>query len=268
MAHFAHYIKRHLEISKEPGTSSTAPYIEVQLEGQGFNRPEFHSVPFNSGVGSRVKKDDTIWLFSQLRTPWGVLPPSLDGRIEVAKVELTEQNPKRRRFEATDESRWYPLFDAVRLTKELEAVDAHGGVRPLLNSPTTAIGQALQFLREIANPAPLLRHSEYVKDSPLDFISYRIVDGTESAFVLAKSLLKGNKAVFWDRWSLPRRLSERREKVGVEALETHVIEAIQRSENVWGVMSSLYGADGSFSRLEKNLAIRLNLFRPFLQTTK
>lgn len=98
-----------------------------------------------------------------------------------------------------------------------------------------------------------------------DFISYRMIDGTKSAFELAKVLLEKNRSVFWDRWSLPRRLAERAEHVGPEALDSHIGETIANARAVWGALSPLYAIDGSYSKLEKELAIGMGKFRPYPQ---
>jgi hypothetical protein len=261
--HFAHYIKRTVVDAGKKDRSGDPPYAEHQPEDQGFRSPAYHSVPVNSGVASRVAIGHTIWLFSQLSSPWGTLPPSLDGRIRVAGIEKNGRAAGRYRFGATSDSRWYSLFDASELVLELKAIDAQNNIRSLLNTPRTAIGQALQFLREISDPSPLIRHAAKVARMELDFISYRMVGGTRPAFELAKLLLEKKRAVFWDRWSLPRRLAERDEKVGPEALDAHIAAMIRSSRVVWGVSSELYAVDGSYSKLERDLAIKVGNFKPY-----
>lgn len=178
MRHFVHYIKRKLVDAGKNIDSGVLLYAEHQPEDQGFETPAYHSVPLNSGVASRVDTGDTIWLFSQLSSPWGKLPPSLDG------------------------------------------------MKP-------------------------------------DFISYRMIDGTKSAFERAILLLEKNRAVFWDRWSLPRRLAERNESVGPEALDARIDAMIRSSRSVWGVSSEKYGAKGSYSKLEKDLSENVGNFMPY-----
>lgn len=261
--HFAHYIKRTVVSMGAKIGSQDLPYLENQHEAQGFRSPVYHSVPLNSGVASRVTTGDTIWLFSQLGSPWGSLPPSLDGKIRVAEIEKNELHADRYLFRATSDSKWYSLFSAAELICELKAIDAQGNVRGLLNTPRAAIGQALQFLREISDPSPLINHAARVEEMAPDFISYRMVDGTKAAFELAKLLMDKKRAVFWDRWSLPRRLAERDEYVGPKALDSYVATTISNSRVVWGVCSELYAVDGSYSKLEKDLATRLDKFRPY-----
>jgi hypothetical protein len=87
LAHFAHYIKRTVVIADKKNSAFALPYVEIQSEDQGFRSPAYHSVPANSGVASRVVVGDTIWLFSQVASPWGTLPPSLDGMIIVGEID-------------------------------------------------------------------------------------------------------------------------------------------------------------------------------------
>lgn len=263
MSHFAHYIKRTVVDSANQNTSCELPYTEDQPKDQGFKFPTYHSVPMNSGVASRVNIGDTIWLFSQLSSPWGSLAPSLDGMIQVSEIKVSGKCHDRYRFGATKNSKWYPIFNATELILGLKAVDAQNNVRDLLNTPRTAIGQALQFLREIRDPSPLLKHAASVSELEPDFISYRMLDGTKFAFELAQRLVERNRAVFWDRWSLPRRLAERGEKVEDTALDSSIVETITNSRCVWGVTSSFYGVEGSYSKLEKELAIQLGKFRSY-----
>lgn len=263
MKHFAHYIKRTVVTAGVSSQARDLPYAEPQPETQGFSLPTYHSVPLNSGVALRVGVGDTIWLFSQLNSPWGSLPPSLDGKIEVGEIAKSQGAAGRYRFGANDNSKWYPLFSAIELAGELNAIDAQGDVRDLLNTPRTAIGQALQFLREIADPAPLLKHAARVEEMAPDFISYRMVDGTRTAFELAAWLLVNQHAVFWDRWSLPRRLAERDEHVAAVTLDEHIATAIEHARIVWGVHSERYAMAGSYSKLEKECAVRLGKFRPY-----
>lgn len=263
MRHFAHYIKRTIVTAGVRSQASELPYVEPQSESQGFSLPNYHCVPLNSGVALRVGCGDTIWLFSQLSSPWGSLPPSLDGKIEVGDVSKSQGKTGRYRFGASDNSKWYPLLNATELVRELNAIDALGNVRHLLNTPRTAIGQALQFLREIADPSPLLHHAAHLEEMPPDFISYRMIDGTRAAFELAARLLDHQRPVFWDRWSLPRRLTERDEDISAVALDKRIVEAIERARIVWGVHSEHYAKVGSYSKLEKEWASRLVKFRPY-----
>lgn len=220
MRHFAHYIKRKVVIAGEiSGCSDVLPYAEEQPKDQGFEYPVYHSVPLNSGVASRVNIGDTIWLFSQLSSPWGKLPPSLDGMIKVEEINKNARMPGRYWFRACSiGSKWYFLYDASKLIAKLKAINAKGEVDNLIQPTHPTIGQALQFFREISDPLHLIEHATKVDEMKPDFISYRMVDGTELAFELVKRLLDSERIVFWDRWSLPRRLAERDENVDSKTL--------------------------------------------------
>ena len=91
-------------------------------------------------------------------------------------------------------------------------------------------------------------------------ISYRIADGTKQAFELAKRLVSSGQPIFWDRWSLPRRLAERRELIDDTTLNDYLCEKISAARMVWGVDSPLYAEKGSYSLIEQDLASSLNKF--------
>lgn len=263
MAHFAHYIRRVITATADH-SDDALPYAENQPPDQGFERPSHHSAPRYSGAAGRIRTGDNIWLFSQLTTPWGKLPPALDARIDVDDITGTGTGRAARiRFSARDSSRWFPIFDASRLLAALMTRDAAGTPGPLLSTEAPSAGQALRLLREIANPEALIAHSQTLQSLPLDFISYRMRDATPAAFALALQQVQGGHPVFWDRWSLPRRLSERGEALSPPALDTHIRKMITHSRRVWGVQSPGYGAPGSYSLLEKQLAESLGKFLPY-----
>ncbi len=263
MRHFAHYIKREIVDPANAIDSDGLPYVEWQPQDQGFDVPAYHSVALNSGVAARVQVGDKIWLFSQLSSHWGRLPPSLDGVIAVAEIDKGERCVGRYWYRAGNASKWFPLFDATGLIGNLHAVDAQGHSSPLLRTPSTAIGQAVHFLREIQDGSLLVRHAEQMEGMALDFVSYRMIDGTQSAFKLAGELVANGRAVFWDRWSLPRRLAERQETTAPSTLDTRIKTMIHSARVVWGVDSKCYGIDDSYSKLEKDLAVAAGIFKPY-----
>lgn len=259
MSHFAHYVKRTV---KSKNTISPPKSGEPQQQNGGFNTPVFHSIPINSGVAARIKINDHIWIFSQLRSDFGVLSPSLDAHIIVKSIEVVDDGYKRFRFTADEgKSKWFPLFNATELISKLDTLNAQKNIHPLLNTPTTSIGQALQFVREIAEPTPLLCHAYKLAHLQPDFISYRIKDGLLDAFKHAEKLLENETPVLWDRWSLPRRLTERGEEVDEISLNQSIIDMIKRSSKVWGIHSELYAAEKSYSKLEMEMAIQLGKFK-------
>lgn len=262
MHHFAHYVKR--RVMHLHDTEPTSPeYAAHQSPEEGFINPVYHSIAINSGVAAKIEQGDTIWLFSRLSSPWGNFPPSLDGKIEVAKIDKNNNMPGRYRFDAGIESRWYPLYDASTLVSKISTTNAARKIQPLLSANQQTVGQALRFPREIFNPRCLIDHATAIEQMAPDFISYRIQDGTEQAFGLARRLIQNGRSVFWDRWSLPRRLSERHQEVDAAALDEHIMEIIRGSRVVWGVSSELYGLTGSYSQLEKQFSEQLGKFREF-----
>jgi hypothetical protein len=96
-----------------------------------------------------------------------------------------------------------------------------------------------------------------------EFVSYRLCDGTPGAFTKVKCIVEAGRSVFWDRWSLPRRLAERREYLSDKALEAYIHKQLRRAAIVWGVASPLYGETDSYSAREMTLAKKLGIFVQF-----
>ncbi len=272
MTDFAHYIKR---VIADTGPASLAAhgavdgvaagglFAEAQEDDRGLLAPEFHAAPAHAGAAANIKDGDTIWLFSQLTGPWGALPPALDARIQVADVQRLEKNGKSLyRFGATPDSRWFPLYDANALLRQLHARRSDGARTPLMRTAGTAVGQALRFVRRLDDAEPLRAHAEYLRSTPYDFVSYRLLDGTAQAFALVQHLMQERRSVFWDRWSLPRRLAERRETLNDEALDAFIAHRLRNSGRVYGILSPRYAEPTSYSSRERALAEQLGLFVP------
>lgn len=266
MRHFAHYVRREIVVVDDKD-KSWAWFAENQPDFQGFESPSYHMTRSTSGPATRVGKGDVIWLFSQLYSPWGRFPPSLDAKICVgaisAKPTSNSQSKEvhRIRYEAEPESKWFPLFDATTLINQLRTVDGKGNSRPLLSHSERPIGQALQSMRELFTSRPLIEWEDRLDKTPPDFISYRIIDGTRLAYEKATQLVEAGKPVFWDRWSLPRRLAERREFLSDEALDTHLYRIMDQCHTVWGILTPKYGESGSYSAREMEKAKRLQKLR-------
>lgn len=256
MAHYAHYVKRIIAVPDYQDPNDPY-YAEHQVEDDGFLRPKFHAHPGHAGLAKAVRPGDCIWLFSQLSGPWGKLPPSLDAQIHVSKVRTTEHGLH---FYASKQSQWFPLFDATDFLSESSILEAREKNVACLNEEHTHIGQSLRFLRRIGQPNLLEAFAKNVLQSSLSFISYRLIDGTEAAFHIVRSELSIGRAVFWDRWSLPRRLAERREFVASRALDRRVFNAIDSAERVIGVCTPLYAREGSYSHSEWSRALRQRKF--------
>lgn len=273
MTDFAHYVKRMITDTSPvsfagrdavDGLVSDALFAEAQEDDRGLFAPEFHTAPTNAGAAANIRDRDTIWLFSQLTGPWGALPPALDARIEVADVRRIDKNGKTLyRFGAAAGSRWFPLYDANALLRRLHARRSDGVRSPLMRSAGTAVGQALRFVRRIDDTEPLRMHAERLQSTPYDFVSYRLLDGTAQAFTLVQQLLREGRSVFWDRWSMPRRLAERRETIDDEALDAFIAHSLRNSGRVHGILSPRYAEPTSYSFRERALAEQLGLFVPY-----
>jgi hypothetical protein len=90
MAHFAHYVRRTVvEVNYED--PSDPWFAENQPDNQGFDSPAYHVTRSLTGPAARVSEGDTIWLFSQVITPWGVFPPALDAKITSIRFKRSEE---------------------------------------------------------------------------------------------------------------------------------------------------------------------------------
>ncbi len=255
MADFVHYVRRRLAQPNylDPGD----PWFAANPpDGQGFLAPAFHVTRQRGYPADRVRRGDTIWLFSQLATPWGPLPPALDARIHVEFVTEQEVRVKEGlrcawRFVAAPGSMWFPLARADKCLSVLKVRDkGQDASRKLMAGNTRTVGQALQGMRLIDNPDVLHRHVADLELRGFDFISYRLIDGTRQAFDTARALLDAGRPVFWDRWSLPRRIAERREFVRDADLDAVLMHHIDTATRIHVIDSPRYGEAGSYSRRE------------------
>ena len=138
MADFAHYMRRDvIQVNyQDPGDPW---FSENQPDDQGFASPAYHVTRKSSGPAARVSKGDTIWLFAQLFSPWGKLPPALDARIEVGGVEQREGG-NGFRFRASRRSCWFPLFDASIALSKLKTRTGTGETMDLLSKSNQPVG--------------------------------------------------------------------------------------------------------------------------------
>jgi hypothetical protein len=206
-----------------------------------------------------ITTGDTIWILSQIHSPWGSLPAGLDARIDVKRIEVCPCCGTRR-FIAANSSTWFPLAD---MTGELQCIETSAAGSPgrLLANIDKPLGQSLQSIRLLASAAPLKRWSKKITSKWPHFISYRISDGTQLAFSKTKELLLQGQVVFWDRWCLPRRLAERRELVDDHALNRYLMKHLRKSKIVWGIESAKYFEEGSYSAKEKKEAEAIRKYR-------
>jgi hypothetical protein len=248
--HFIHYIPRRI-VMRFPKERESPWFAGLPAPGEGFSRPMFHMSRRKTGPTRVVEPGDAIWIMSQIFSPWGsFLPPGLDARIDVEDIE--EHNNHTRRFVSADTSSWFSLADVTGvLVKD-----------KVISDPSMPIGHSLQSMRLLASPESLQAWSQKLATKRANFVSYRISDGTPSAFAKVKELLAQGEVVFWDRWCLPRRLAERREVVDDHALDEHLMIQLRQATAVWGVESADYSVEGSYSAREKAAAIRLGTYRP------
>lgn len=256
--HFIHYVPRRI-VLRFPDDPNHPWFAGVQDLGAGFSCPKFHVSRRKTGPTQQVRKGDTIWILGQIFSPWGALPPGIDARIEVKHVE--KSNDGKLRFIATRHSHWFPLSDVSQVLPDLESVTGQGRINPLFKDPEAPIGRSLQSMRLLASADPLEEHLGRLSLQPVNFISYRICDGTHSAFIKTQALLAQGQTVFWDRWCLPRRLAERRELVGSEVLDRHLMKQLASAGVVWGIESPAYSEWDSYSAKEKRKAVRLGTYQ-------
>lgn len=256
--HFIHYLPRKITM-RFPRNPDDPWFAAVQKPSDAFSAPLFHTSRRKSGPTQAVIPGDTIWLVSQIFSPWGVLPPGIDARFDVERIE--KQSDGQMRFVAAPTSSWFPLADATTVLATLETTNAAEQVCKIRKSPKALIGQSLQSMRRLVTAEPLQVWIEHLSvERTTHFISYRICDGTAAAYSKVRDLLDDGEVVFWDRWSLPRRLAERREVVDDSKLDSHLMENLRRAKVVWGIESQKYSALNSYSAKEKTEAIRLGTY--------
>jgi hypothetical protein len=258
---FVQYTKRKI-VLKYPSDPDDIWFSELQDYKAGFDIPIFHVTRSISWPVPEVTIGDVIWLVSQLESPWGKLPPSLDGKIVVSGITKLV-SPRRTRFAAGDGSKWCPLHDASVMLSQLAVIFKSGETCNPYTPSKNNLGQAFQSLRRVANPKILDDYCDLLQKTGLDFVSYRIKDGTRAAYQAVSELMKDGRSVFWDRWSLPRRLAERRELVCDAILDRILEHKITTSSVTWGIETAAYADPVSYSGREKRLAIAESKYRPY-----
>jgi hypothetical protein len=250
---FIQYTKRKIVLTY-PLDPGNIWYSELQDYKAGFDSPVYHITRSISWPVPEVTTGDTIWLVGQLESPWGRLPPSVDAKIVVSAVtELA--SPRRIRFSAGDGSKWFTLRDASAMLGELAVISKSGSESRPYSPSKSNLGQAFQSPKKIATARIINDWAHLIENTDYDFVSYRIKDGTKRAHQAVSELMKDGRSVFWDRWSLPRRLAERREQVSDIALDRILENKIKSSLVTWGIETSAYADLTSYSAREKQFAI-------------
>jgi len=259
---FIHFNRRDIRL-RFPSDPANPWFSEFQDESDGFERPKYHVTRAINGPAADVKPGDIIWLVGQLYAPWGEhLPATFDARIDVASLTKREKG-RGFRYAASGSSRWFPLTNATGELRRLMTPAPTQQNARLWKDHSRAVGQYLRRLRELASDRPLRSWESQLSERPLHFVSYRIQDGSKAAFECVRQLINQGVRVFWDRWSLPRRLAERREAVGDCPLDATIDRNIRRADVVWGIETPLYKVPGSYAARERELAKSLNKYRAF-----
>ena len=255
--HYIHYLKRNVKI-RFPKELDSPFYAEVQDLNDGFERPKYHITRRSQGPASRIKSGDVIWLFSCLKSPWGTLPPSLDAKFIVEDIQ--KLGDSRIKYIASQDSIWFPLSDASSLIEGLCTININGASSRLRKNKNKPLGYYLQCIRQLKESEQIAKWSKKILSSDYEFISYRIIDGSKEAFLKAQNLVAEGKVVFWDRFSLPRRLAERREIVSSDALDSYLLKSLKKAKVVWGIESPKYFVTTSYAQKECITAKNLNTY--------
>lgn len=261
---FIHYIRRDVGVFNALTSTDKLWRTKGRPAMPAFEKPEYHITRSVEGPATEIKPGDTIWLIGQLFSPWGNLPPALDSRIEVANI-IKLCDGKGYKFTAGEQSRWFPLADAshILFSDSMRTLSRDGKEHKLWVSSQQPIGFSLQRIRKLVSSHPLRQWEESVDSGGFDFISYRLSDGTYDAFQAVRSKIHNGESIFWDRWSLPRRLAEEGESVPDVKLEPYIRKQIKNAKTVWGISSVLYAGVNSYSALEKEFAESLDKFMKY-----
>lgn len=262
---FTHYLKREiipydparLEELEAQGPDLEREWFDLrQRQDQGFGTPVAHITRDLRWPSSEIGEGDRIWLFAAIayRRLW--LPIGLDAVFVVNGVEdITEDGKVRRIFSAGPGSRWVNLADWTSWLQGLPILLS--GSRP----ETLPIGRAslhgsLRTLRQLDPVAvPVLEERlAQVDAAGYEFISYRHKDGIPGAVALAQHLLSQGRAIWWDRWNLPRRLAEGREALPSDTLEREIFAKLAGATAVHGIVTEGYEEPGAFTLDERRAA--------------
>lgn len=185
--HSNDYVPRRVVVSF-PRDPKSPWFANARSTTAGFRIPQSQVVRAKKGPPLRVCEGGTIWLVSQLVTPWAVLPPGIDARLCVSKIIRRPHDVLE--YQAGRYSSWLPLANAMTLLVRLSTRAGNGGVAPLLGPHRwdgMSVGPYLQSMRELASGEEFLEWARTLRDRPMNFISYRICDGTRQAYEVPRA---------------------------------------------------------------------------------
>ncbi len=261
--HYAHYLTRKIiaydrdrwtELASLPPDQRREWFDIVQAEDGGFDKPAAHITGSMGWPAKEIAENDVIWLFACVVYKKRRLSIGLDAKIVVERIEELDIDGKRKlKFYAGNGSSWVPLANwTPQLLHARIVLKNEKYCR--LPLPKQTFGQSMQGFRKLSSTTAINfeKYLENVcKPGAFDFISYRHKDGTEKAVTLVQKLLAEGRVIWWDRWSLPRRLAEGREALAERSLEREIFDQITAAQTVHGVMSDGYQEEGAFTLRER-----------------
>jgi hypothetical protein len=159
------------------------------------------------GLSSRLSVGDVIWLVRSTKS-LGRFEAALDGRISVAKIEREDELDRQKLVvKAGEGSAWLPWRDAGVLIRACRFRSGAGSVRL---HPDRSLAQQLRITRQLdPDSAPQVEaFADEIRSSRSVFVSYRWQESGELVPLILPLLAERGLAVWWDRWSGPRRLRE------------------------------------------------------------
>jgi hypothetical protein len=201
-----------------------------------------------------------VWFVSLIKYQNTCLLPSIDARLQIDRVvtetDSTGESPYIQRvlkkypyvfIASTDTKKSYflPWYNALSLLHELTFQGNHPTLvwadadlfdykeLSLFNDKPSysQIPLFLQSSRKLTSEAAqqMERYSYYVQSLPLAFISYRWREATPLTLLLTEHLSMCKVAVWWDRWSMPRRVGGNLENIEGESLSAFLFKVLAKA---------------------------------------
>jgi TIR domain len=225
-------VKRHFLAWIPHERPDTAPIIDDKssISTRAF-KPTAHVT--GQRLAQRVRTGDIIWLVGSYRR-MGRPEASFDGRIVVANVR---KEGNKLIFAAGDGSAWLPWVDSTELLYSCKFATRRGLITL---ERSRALGQQLRFTLQISSRSALEVEgfARAVLRRPSLFVSYRWAKSSDVVAALIPMLSALGYAVWWDRWSGPRRLAK--EKAPSPELALMLAMAIEHASTALVVLSPGY----------------------------